>query len=103
MMPAFFKAEMCIRDRRIFADVGFEPVERHDIAGGGYPERQVGIAEIGKIGEFHNRFVRHLCRIAMSGIIHDDVLDVAVGLALHAVEGTLQLLLGIICTGYRCV
>ena len=32
--------------------------------------------------------------------IHDDVLDVAVGLALHAVEGTLQLLLGIIRTGY---
>ena len=32
--------------------------------------------------------------------IHDDVLDVAVGLALHAVEGTLQLLLGIERTGY---
>ena len=49
-----------------------ESVERHDIAGGGYPERQVGIAEIGKIVEFQNRFVRHLCRIAMSGIIHDE-------------------------------
>ena len=43
-----------IVEQRIFADVGFEPVERHDIAGGGYPERQVGIAEIGKIGEFQN-------------------------------------------------
>ena len=32
--------------------------------------------------------------------IHDDVLDVAIGLALHAVEGTLQLLLGIERTGY---
>ena len=61
-----------IVEQRIFADVGFEPVERHDIAGGGYPERQVGIAEIGKIGEFQNRFVRHLGRIAMSGIIHDE-------------------------------
>ena len=61
-----------IVEQRIFSDVGIEPVERHDIAGGGYPERQVGIAEIGKIGEFQNRFVRHLCRIAMSGIIHDE-------------------------------
>ena len=32
--------------------------------------------------------------------IHDDMLDVAIGLALHAVEGTLQLLLGIERTGY---
>ena len=61
-----------IVEQRIFADVGFEPVERHDIAGGGYPERQVGIAETGKIGKFQNRFVRHLGRIAMSGIIHDE-------------------------------
>ncbi len=61
-----------IVEQRIFADVGFESVERHDIAGGSYPERQVGIAEIGKIGEFQNRFVRHLGRIAMSGIIHDE-------------------------------
>ena len=61
-----------IVEQRIFADVGFESVERHDIAGGGYPERQVGIAEIGKIGEFQNRFMRHLGRIAMSGIIHDE-------------------------------
>ena len=41
-------------EQRIFSDVGIEPVERHDIAGGGYPERQVGIAEIGKIVEFQN-------------------------------------------------
>ena len=47
-----------IVEQRIFADVGIEPVERHDIAGGGYPERQVGIAEIGKIVEFQNRFMR---------------------------------------------
>ena len=46
-----------IVEQRIFADVGIESVERHDIAGGGYPERQVGIAEIGKIVEFQNRFV----------------------------------------------
>ena len=32
--------------------------------------------------------------------VHDDMLDAAVGLALHAVEGTLQLLLGIVRTGY---
>lgn len=43
-----------IVEQRIFANVGFESVERHDIAGGGYPERQVGIAEIGKIIEFQN-------------------------------------------------
>ena len=59
-------------EQRIFSDVGIEAVERHDIAGGGYPERQIGIAEIGKIGKFQNRFVRHLGRIAMSGIIHDE-------------------------------
>ena len=61
-----------IVEQRIFSDVGLESVERHDIAGGSYPERQVGIAEIGKIVEFQNRFVRYLGRIAMSGIIHDE-------------------------------
>ena len=63
------RTAVAVEHRRL-ADVLLLRVEGHDVARRRYPQRQVGVAESGKVGQREHTLMRYLVGTSVSAVVH---------------------------------